>query len=270
MERSTGISILICDDNRDFAQSIADKFLEQGFSVHVAYHGLAGAELLGQHPDISLCILDLVMPPGTEGGLYLLKRIRAYGARLPVVIFTGEATVDRAVAVTRSGADRVLEKCSGLDKLLSVSLELLAEYPVPENKILPLQQLMKDVDLCWRVNRASLDVERKLRQKIAVLLPAEVLSRCPSGMSDELRKKLEGCQTLEGRNDRLSIGDLFILAILLSKERLVSLAPAKQLDGWAKLIVPVRNQLSHYHADIPPPQNLVRALLACHDLLEAL
>src|SRR5438445_13840030 len=63
-----------------------------------------------------LIFSDVVMPD--KDGITLLEEIRAMGVTTPVVMMSGQATVDMAVRATKLGALDFLEKPLSTDKLL--------------------------------------------------------------------------------------------------------------------------------------------------------
>jgi two-component system nitrate/nitrite response regulator NarL len=103
------IRVMLVDDHTLFRKGLAE-LLEQQGGIHVA--GIAGngddaLQLLETtQPDV--VIVDLNMPP--QGGLALLRRMRADGWRRPVLVLTvSDAEEDLANAM-RSGAQGYLLK----------------------------------------------------------------------------------------------------------------------------------------------------------------
>ena len=69
-----------------------------------------------QSPD--LVLTDIEMPQGKPTGLEVLHQIKEINRALPVVILTGQATKERAVAALRAGAQDFIEKPFQIDELV--------------------------------------------------------------------------------------------------------------------------------------------------------
>lgn len=108
MGRQDARPVVILADDDDAITSNLAPFLERaGFAVHVASDGEAVLELV-ERLDPDGCILDVLMP--RADGREVLRRLRADGRWLPVVLLTqvGEST-ERAIAL-EEGADDYLNK----------------------------------------------------------------------------------------------------------------------------------------------------------------
>lgn len=108
-------TVLIVDDDPGVRRSVRDCLRDEGFTADELEDG---AELLvrleAALPD--LVLLDVLMP-GLDG-LAALERLRERHADLPVVMMSGEATIERAVQAIRLGAYDFLEKPLTPEKLL--------------------------------------------------------------------------------------------------------------------------------------------------------
>jgi len=124
--------ILIVDDDAGTLASLARAFRLAGYEATVCDNAARGLELVkGQRFDLVLC--DVVMP--VKDGLALLEDLKTLGARVPVVMISGQATVEMAVKATRLGAVDFLEKPLGTEKLLlTVENALRLERLEEENR----------------------------------------------------------------------------------------------------------------------------------------
>jgi DNA-binding NtrC family response regulator len=114
--------ILIVDDEERIRFAVRD-FLElQDYEVLEA-DGCAAAEELARerHPDAA--VLDYGLPDGNA--LELLPRLKAVDADLPVVILTGQGSIDLAVRAIKEGADHFLVKPVELPALLVILQRLI-------------------------------------------------------------------------------------------------------------------------------------------------
>src|SRR4029077_20720248 len=69
-----------------------------------------------RHEHFDLVFSDVVMPG--KDGLAMLAELRDIGVATPVIMISGQATIDMAVRATRLGATDFLEKPVSTDKLL--------------------------------------------------------------------------------------------------------------------------------------------------------
>jgi len=107
--------VLIVDDDQNTLASLSRAFRLAGYEAIVCDHaGRAIALLKDERFDI-VCS-DVVMPG--KDGLSMLADLREIGIMTPVIMISGQATVDMAVKATRLGAIDFLEKPISADKLL--------------------------------------------------------------------------------------------------------------------------------------------------------
>jgi nitrogen regulation protein NR(I) len=94
-------TILVVDDERGVLQAFDEFLSELGHTVLTAINGNVALELVGkQQPD--LVVTDICMP-GVDG-LETFRQIRAVNPKLPVIIMTGQGTMDTAIEATKLGA----------------------------------------------------------------------------------------------------------------------------------------------------------------------
>ena len=115
--------ILIVDDEERIRFAVRD-FLElQDYEV-VEADGVTAAEEVCRDARPDAAVLDYGLPDGNA--LELLPRLKALDPDLPVVILTGQGTIDLAVRAIKEGADHFLMKPVELPALL-VLLQRLIE-----------------------------------------------------------------------------------------------------------------------------------------------
>lgn len=121
------ISILLVDDDRHLADSMAQWLREQGLAVETAYEvGAAEAWLKRREFDVLLADWRL----GAEDGLDLVSRTRKRHPDTAVLVITGYATPDMAVQAVRTGAFDLLTK-----PLIDDELMLAIERAVSQSQI---------------------------------------------------------------------------------------------------------------------------------------
>jgi two-component system response regulator FlrC len=100
-EKPNTQTILIVEDDASLREAICDTLELAGRTVFSAPDGPEALDILAEHK-ISIVISDVRMMP--MDGIALLKEIRQRQPKLPVVLMTAYADVDRAVEAMRSGA----------------------------------------------------------------------------------------------------------------------------------------------------------------------
>src|SRR5262245_60023385 len=107
--------LLIVDDDQNTLASLARAFRLSGHEATVCDNANRAIEL-ARAGTFDMILSDVVMPG--KDGLTLLEELRGLNISLPVVMISGQATVDMAVRATRLGAIDFLEKPLSTDKLL--------------------------------------------------------------------------------------------------------------------------------------------------------
>ena len=111
----TQIPILLVDDEPMTREFYGDLFAEHGFRVFAASGGSEALSLMASN-SVEAVVLDIVMPE--VSGLEVLEMLRWQDPDLPVVMLTGHATSQNAMAALKFGAFDFIVK--GLDPTLVV------------------------------------------------------------------------------------------------------------------------------------------------------
>ncbi|MBV9675888.1 MAG: sigma-54-dependent Fis family transcriptional regulator [Acidobacteriaceae bacterium] len=107
--------LLIVDDDHNTLASLSRAFRLAGHETTVADSAVRALELVRFRP-FDLIFSDVVMPE--KDGLTLLAEVRAMGVTTPVVMVSGQGTLDMAVRATKLGALDFLEKPLSTERLL--------------------------------------------------------------------------------------------------------------------------------------------------------
>ena len=106
--------ILIVDDNAAFTRAVERFLTARGHTARTARDGVEAVEHIQVgRPDLAIC--DIRMP--RMDGHDLLRWIRRSTPGLPVILVTGQPSVDSAVEALREGADDYLTKPLDLQEL---------------------------------------------------------------------------------------------------------------------------------------------------------
>lgn len=107
--------ILIIDDDPNTLASLARAFRLAGHEATVCDNATRAMEL-ARAERFDLILSDVVMPG--KDGIALLEDLKKSGVSAPVVMMSGQASIEMAVKSTRLGASDFLEKPISTDKLL--------------------------------------------------------------------------------------------------------------------------------------------------------
>lgn len=113
--------VIIADDSQIMRRMIANMLSDVGeFTILTADGGDVVMELVAQHPDVALILLDWNMP--VMNGLDCLKAIRSNPntANVAVVMVTSEALKERIMEAIQCGATNYLMKPFEQEKFRSV------------------------------------------------------------------------------------------------------------------------------------------------------
>jgi len=116
------MKIFVVDDDQSIRSSLRDILEDEDFEVEDFASGKAMLKSLGKERP-ALILLDVWM--GKEDGLEILDRIKEEYPALPVLMISGHATIEAAVAATKKGAVDFLEKPLSLDGVLARVSEIL-------------------------------------------------------------------------------------------------------------------------------------------------
>jgi len=109
------ISVLIVDDEEDLAKTIAERLEIRGIHTQTASDGEQALTLVKTNPP-DVVVLDLMMPG--IGGLGILKQIKLFDKKIPIILLTGYGSKERSIEGMNLGAfDYVLKPCN-LDDLI--------------------------------------------------------------------------------------------------------------------------------------------------------
>src|SRR5216683_576082 len=114
--------LLLIDDDPNTLASLSRAFRLAGYEATVCDSAIRALELI-RTERFDVIFSDVVMPG--KDGLSLLEDLKAAGATTPVVMISGQASVEMAVRATRLGAVDFLEKPLSTEKLLVTTENVL-------------------------------------------------------------------------------------------------------------------------------------------------
>ncbi len=183
--------IYIVDDEPSICSTIADVLKDEGYQTVV----FADAESLWQRLDTmepSLVLLDIWLP--SMDGMQILKRLHERCPELPVIMMSGHAGIEAAVAAIKAGAYDFLEKPLYLEVLLDKVASALKHRPSGSGATLP-----SDTEL--EIVSADLSVQAGMVEVLDSPVPQRTLRG---------NVLLNGIGLLSGRNTGVILGPLGI------------------------------------------------------------
>jgi two-component system, OmpR family, response regulator MprA len=108
--------VLVVEDHLRIRELLAKGLGEEGWVVSTVSDGKQGLDaLLADPPDA--CVLDVMLPE--MDGFEVLRRLRAKGSRVPVLLLTARGSVDDRVKGLDLGADDYLGKPFAFEELVA-------------------------------------------------------------------------------------------------------------------------------------------------------
>ncbi len=101
------LRVLVIDDEKAFAQTVAEVLEDEGYEVTLAYNGRDGVKKLSE-AEYDLILTDLNMPD--IDGLGVLKAVRKEEVDSVVMVISGQKEVKKAVQALSEGASRYMLK----------------------------------------------------------------------------------------------------------------------------------------------------------------
>jgi two-component system OmpR family response regulator len=117
---SLSTRVLVVDDEERFRTTLVKLLKAEGIDAQAIGDAAAALDILADW-DCDVVLLDVKMP-GIDG-IEALKRIKALGCDVEVIILTGHASLDNAVEIMKYGAfDFLLKPCPTQEILDKISL----------------------------------------------------------------------------------------------------------------------------------------------------
>lgn len=181
-------TILLIEDNRDYAATLKANLEREGYDVRVAATGVTGLAQARQEPP-DLVVLDLMLP--AMDGFTVLQRMRDQGLGMPVLIMTALGTEEEKLRGFGLGADDYIVKPCGLREILARVRALLKRGGSGPAVPKPVEIGELSIDLAARVVRLGTEAVN-LRPKEFDLLAALVRSRGRVVSRSELLREVWG------------------------------------------------------------------------------
>ena len=110
------MKLLFAEDEKSLSRAVCAILEKNHYSVDPVYDGLDALDYL-ETGDYDAAILDIMMPK--MDGITVLKKIRAEGIQIPVIMLTAKSEIDDKVLGLDSGANDYLTKPFDTKELLA-------------------------------------------------------------------------------------------------------------------------------------------------------
>jgi len=164
--------VLIVDDDPSTLASLSRAFRLAGHEAVVCDNAARGIELV-RAERFDVVFSDVVMPG--KDGLSMLEELRERGLSIPIIMMSGQATVDMAVRATRLGALDFLEKPVSADKLL-ITLDNALKMVRLEEENKQLRRQVGRREIVWQsevMRRVMAQVDRVAASESRVCILGE-------------------------------------------------------------------------------------------------
>ena len=148
------IDILLVEDDKDMAQSIAEYLLVDDIRCDHAFNGHAGLELADKH-NYSVILLDWMLP--RKDGVSVCEQLRKRGDDTPILMLTAKDSLDDKALGFAAGVDDYLVKPFAMKELV-MRIKALAKRKSSQARSLSIADLVLDLDAC-KVQRAGVEIK---------------------------------------------------------------------------------------------------------------
>lgn len=109
-ENAENPKILLVEDDRVLQELYLDRFTSSGFQVIQAFEGMQALDLLEQHPDIRLILLDIMIPKLSGYDVLAHVKRNPKTRYVPVIIVSALGDIDDQARGLQLGADDYITK----------------------------------------------------------------------------------------------------------------------------------------------------------------
>ncbi|MDD2542519.1 MAG: response regulator [Desulfuromonadaceae bacterium] len=192
--RSTNISVVIIDDDRNILELTSLILSKNGFQPYSATRASEGFELISRYAP-ELVLLDYMMPD--MDGLFALQQIKTRFPDTYVVMLTGKGSEEVAVELMKNGASEYILKPFNNRNLMERLKNVLRIREIElHNRALQKQQ----EHLLYEIEQWNLELQKRVREESEALQNAQeeiiqseklaAMGYLSAGMAHEIRNPL--------------------------------------------------------------------------------
>lgn len=183
--------ILLAEDERELSNALVAVLKAKHYSVDAVYNGEDAFDYLDTGL-YDVAVLDIMMPK--MDGITVLKKIRAKGDDVPVLLLTAKSEIDDRVDGLDAGADDYLTKPFAMKELLARIRAISRRQGEVKDSVLAFEDLRLDTStfvLSCEGKPDSISLANKEFQMIEMLMvnPGQIIS------ADQFMDKIWGYDT---------------------------------------------------------------------------
>ncbi|MBI2369966.1 MAG: response regulator [Deltaproteobacteria bacterium] len=181
-------TILLIDDDPYLGDTLVDALGYHGYTVHLARTAHEGLALARAHP-VQVALVDLKLPD--LSGLQVLSRLKAEMPETDVVMITGYASIESAIAALNEGAFAYVQKPFQVPEILAILKKvferrrLAREFQTVDGL---LKERVAELELLLRTTQtvcAGLDLDRILHSLAGLLVERLGVALCTITLREE-------------------------------------------------------------------------------------
>ena len=162
------MKLLLAEDERVLSEALTAMLTRSNYSVDAVYNGQDALDYL-ENGDYDCAVLDIMMPK--MDGITVLKRIRAQGINLPVLLLTAKSEIDDRVEGLDSGADDYLTKPFSSKELLARIRAMTRRQPELTDNVLRFGNIeLSRADFSLSGPQSSLRLANKEFQMLEMMM----------------------------------------------------------------------------------------------------
>jgi EAL domain-containing protein (putative c-di-GMP-specific phosphodiesterase class I) len=151
--------VLLVDDDEMLARSYSRLLTSEGYEVHLCLDGVAAIEAV-RTQQFDVVLSDIDMP--RLDGLGLIERLRQHDLDVPVVLVTGNPTLETAIAAIEFGALKYLPKPVEVSRLRSVIADAVRLHRLARAKRAALELVDQEKKFAGDGSTLAANFERTL------------------------------------------------------------------------------------------------------------
>lgn len=186
-------SILVVDDDRDFAESLADALELVGHDVMLAFSGEEAVKVFGEH-DFDITFMDVKLPG--KNGVESFFEMRRMKPTARVIMMTGYSVPQLLEQAVENGAWDVLHKPLEMQRILKMVEKvkpcgvLIADDD--PDFLLSIQSVLENEGYAVHVAKDGEEVLRQLQVKKVDVLILDLRMPVMSGLETYMKMKQSG------------------------------------------------------------------------------
>lgn len=131
------IAVLVVDDEEEIRNLIEIYLKNEGYNVFLAEDGISALNIIKEHPEIKLIILDIMLPD--IDGINICKSIRKF-SDIPIIMLSAKGEDNDKILGILSGSDDYMSKpFNPLELMVRVKAQLrryLKDYVLKKDEII--------------------------------------------------------------------------------------------------------------------------------------